>query len=148
MPLPVHPTVPALARAVRALHTTRARAQQLVGVPDPVSHLRPLLYTDAPGAPRPTDARAARIHPYSLREFRDPDAHADPARARADELGEYELRMHTARVDALDHAFWAEVRRPRAGVRAPRSPAPRRRTSASRPRRRSCSTRCRPPRAR
>jgi hypothetical protein len=89
------------------------------------AHLRPLLYTDAPGAPRPTDARAARIHPYSLREFRDPDAHADPARARADELGEYELRMHTARLDALDHAFWAEVCRtvPACASRAHRRPA-------------------------
>ena len=75
---------------VRTFHASIAR-QHLVGPPDPVSHLRPVIYDDAP--PPPPQAR----HPYSLKEF-------------TGDTREYQWKMQRQELDAFNHEFWKEVR--------------------------------------
>ena len=74
----------------RKLHATIVR-RDLVGPPDPVSHLRPVIYDDAP--PPPPQVR----HPYSLREF-------------TGDTREYQWKMQRQELDTFNHAFWKEVR--------------------------------------
>ncbi|KAH7921733.1 hypothetical protein BV22DRAFT_1018724 [Leucogyrophana mollusca] len=76
---------------IRLLHTS-AKAHDLVGPPDPTSHIRPVLYDTAPPPPR-TKIR----HPYSLKEF-------------TDDTRDHELQWKLARqqLDAFNHTFWAE----------------------------------------
>ncbi|KAM5532051.1 hypothetical protein V8D89_014302 [Ganoderma adspersum] len=73
---------------VRAFHASVAR-QHLVGPPDPVSHLRPVIYDDAP--PPPPQTR----HPYSLKEF-------------TGDTREYQWKMQRQELDAYNHQFWKE----------------------------------------
>jgi hypothetical protein len=94
-----------IARSVT--HFSRARNihssplnRQLVGPPDPVSHLRPVIYDDKPEL-YPIQ------HPYSLHEFRDP---AKDTNEHEDDFGNYELKLRTAQLDAFSHQFWTEVR--------------------------------------
>ncbi|KNZ71792.1 hypothetical protein J132_07281 [Termitomyces sp. J132] len=54
----------ALALAIRSIHSS-SRTCNLVAPPDPVSHMRPIIYSDAPPPPAPSFLR----HPYSLDEF-------------------------------------------------------------------------------
>ena len=79
-----------LARHVRSFHGSLVRAD-LVGPPDPVSHLRPVIYDDAPAPPSPTS------HPYSLREF-------------AGDTREYQWKVQRQETDAFNQAFWTDVR--------------------------------------
>ena len=64
----------------------------LVGPPDPVSNLRPVIYDDAPPLP-PSEVR----HPYSLREFKG-------------DTREYQWKIQRQELDAFNHAFWTDVR--------------------------------------
>ncbi|KAI1795840.1 hypothetical protein LXA43DRAFT_989715 [Ganoderma leucocontextum] len=73
---------------VRPFHPSAAR-QHLVGPPDPVSHLRPVIYDDAP--PPPPETR----HPYSLKEF-------------TGDTREYQWKMQRQELDAFNHQFWKE----------------------------------------
>ncbi|KAH9946080.1 uncharacterized protein BXZ73DRAFT_37743 [Epithele typhae] len=73
----------------RHLHASLAR-QHLVGPPDPVSHMRPVIYDDAPPPP-PSQVR----HPYSLREF-------------TGDTREYQLKMQRQELDAFNESFWRE----------------------------------------
>ena len=75
----------------RCFHASLARAH-LMGPPDPVSHLRPVLYDDAPPPP-PPQVR----HPYSLREF-------------TGDTREYQWKMLRQEIDTFNHDFWKEVR--------------------------------------
>lgn len=96
----------------RTFHTS-SPVRDLVGPPDPVSNLRPVIYDDLPApspatAPRPSRAVTGRQHPYSLSEFALPTS--DEARNSArDDYGAYQLRMHQQQLDAFNHAYWMEV---------------------------------------
>ncbi|KAI0362164.1 hypothetical protein OH77DRAFT_1466569 [Trametes cingulata] len=75
--------------SARAFHASLSR-RHLVGPPDPVSHLRPVIYDDAPPPPKP------RVrHPYSLREF-------------TGDTREYQWKMQRQELDAFNHAFWLD----------------------------------------
>ncbi|KAI0670337.1 hypothetical protein C8Q78DRAFT_1035721 [Trametes maxima] len=92
--LPLSPPTSALPRKpppyVRTFHASSAR-QHLVGPPDPVSHLRPVIYDDAPPAPPAPQVR----HPYSLREF-------------TGNTREYQWKMQRQELDAFNHKFWLD----------------------------------------
>ncbi|KAI0374940.1 hypothetical protein BV20DRAFT_935221 [Pilatotrama ljubarskyi] len=76
-------------QGLRAFHTSISRSH-LVGPPDPVSHLRPVIYDDAPPPPAP------RVrHPYSLTEF-------------TGDTREYQWKMQRQDLDAFNHAFWLD----------------------------------------
>ena len=65
--------------------------RNLVGPPDPVSNLRPVIYDDAPPPP-PSDVR----HPYSLGEF-------------TGDTREYQWKMQRQELDAFNHSYWTDV---------------------------------------
>ena len=75
---------------VRHLHASLVR-RHLVGPPDPISNLRPVIYDDAVPEHR-TDV----THPYSLREF-------------GGDTREYQWKMQRQELDAHNHQFWKEV---------------------------------------
>jgi hypothetical protein len=79
-------------RPLRLLHSS-ARSCNLVGPPDPVSNLRPVLYTDLPSSPRPK-----LRHPYSLTEF---------AGGKQDD--DLQWRLQRLQLDAFNHNFWTDV---------------------------------------
>ena len=79
-------------RTLRALSTIVAR-HNLVGPPDPISNLRPVIYDDA----LPPSVEGLP-HPYSLAEFRG-------------DVREYQWKIHRQHLDAWNHAFWTEVHR-------------------------------------
>lgn len=85
--LSVHSTIP---RRVRAFRISAVR-RDLVGPPDPISNLRPVVYDDAPPAP-PSDVR----HPYSLREF-------------TGDTREYQWKIQRQQLDAYNQEFWTDV---------------------------------------
>lgn len=66
-----------------------------VGPPDPISHIRPVIY------PRPNhkddDLQAAKRHPYSLHEF-------------TGETVTYQWRLQNQDIDDFSHTFWLDVR--------------------------------------
>ncbi|KAI0705813.1 hypothetical protein BC835DRAFT_1403653 [Cytidiella melzeri] len=76
-------------KSTRAFHISAVR-RDLVGPPDPISNLRPVVYDDAPPLP-PTEVR----HPYSLREFRG-------------DTREYQWKIQRQELDAFNHAFWTD----------------------------------------
>ncbi|KZV71681.1 hypothetical protein PENSPDRAFT_751623, partial [Peniophora sp. CONT] len=94
---------PRLARSLRTLHTSarasNAQARTLVGPPDPVSNLRPVVYADAP-LPSASGSGATHNsnHPYSLSEF--PKAGLNDA--------DYRWRLRREELDAFNHAFWTD----------------------------------------
>ncbi|KAJ8487891.1 hypothetical protein ONZ51_g3890 [Trametes cubensis] len=75
---------------VRAFHASLSR-KHLVGPPDPVSHLRPVIYDDAPPVRNAANVR----HPYSLREF-------------TGDTREYQWKMQRQELDAFNQAFWLD----------------------------------------
>lgn len=92
-------TVAMISRGRRSTSATLARLFQssairrdLIGPPDPVSHLRPVIYDDAPPLP-PSEVR----HPYSLREFKG-------------DVREYQWKIQRQELDAYNQAFWTDVR--------------------------------------
>jgi hypothetical protein len=78
-------------RPLRLLHSS-ARSCNLVGPPDPVSNLRPVLYTDLPSSPRPK-----LRHPYSLTDF---------AGGKQDD--DLQWRLQRLQLDAINHNFWTD----------------------------------------
>ncbi|KIP09561.1 hypothetical protein PHLGIDRAFT_67310 [Phlebiopsis gigantea 11061_1 CR5-6] len=72
----------------RSIHASRT-CQDLVGPPDPISNLRPVIYDDAPAPASPTS------HPYSLKEF-------------TGDTREYQWKVQRQAVDAINHKFWAD----------------------------------------
>ena len=80
-------------RTVRLLHSTTRRCN-LIGPPDPISNLRPVLYHN------PGKAISAELsHPYSLREF------------SGDVVVDHDLqwRLHQQDLDAFSQKFWTDV---------------------------------------
>jgi len=77
-----------LRRSLRRLHTSC----NFIGPPDPVSNLRPVLYTHPP-SPTSPDLR----HPYSLQEF-----------AGGSQDQDLQWRLQRQQLDAFNHAFWAD----------------------------------------
>ncbi|KAK7693445.1 hypothetical protein QCA50_003013 [Cerrena zonata] len=74
---------------LRRIHATCVR-KDIVGPPDQVSNLRPVIYDDAPILP-PDGVR----HPYSLREF-------------TGDTREYHWKMQRQQLDAYNHEFWTD----------------------------------------
>ncbi|KAL4067971.1 hypothetical protein V8B97DRAFT_2003970 [Scleroderma yunnanense] len=87
-------------RLVRTLHVSQ-KCQNLVGPNDPVSNLRPIIYTDTPNSPPKTQSEVGLNHPYSLREF----SNEPPSPNHALEL-QYKLKRE--QLDTLNHSYWAE----------------------------------------
>ena len=76
---------------LRQIHVSCTR-KDIVGPPDRLSNLRPVIYDDAP-VPPPDRVR----HPYSLREF-------------TGDTREYHWKMQRQQLDAYNHEFWSDVR--------------------------------------
>jgi len=70
-----------------------------VGPPDPISHLRPVIYNDVPKPPPPS----LRHHPYSLSEF-------DPESERNQSPHELHWKLQRQQLDDLNQNFWLDVR--------------------------------------
>lgn len=87
---------------IAAFHAS-ATANDMVAPPDPVSHMRPIIYDDPP-APQPEGAYVR--HPYSLSEFQ-----AVAGRDGGMTLGDNELQFKLMRqqLDALHQNFWLDV---------------------------------------
>lgn len=98
-------------RCSRAFSTSTP-SRDLVGPPDPVSNLRPVIYDELPmpqAKPGQNTSRALahRPHPYSLNEFT-----STARETTRDDYGAYQLRMKQQELDAFNHAYWTEVCRP------------------------------------
>ncbi|CCM02414.1 uncharacterized protein FIBRA_04512 [Fibroporia radiculosa] len=73
---------------IRRIHASAIRFH-LVGPPDTVSNIRPVVYDD--DLP---NQRADLTHPYSLREFKG-------------DTREYQWKMQRQQLDAYNHTFWS-----------------------------------------
>lgn len=93
---PVRAVIFASRRALHAKPTGRRR--ELVGPPDPVSHLRPVVYDEPDVSIQPKQLS----HPYSLAEF-------DPAEGTSEEL-DLQYKLQRQQFDAFSHQFWLDVR--------------------------------------
>lgn len=87
----------------RQIHAS-STLSTLVGPPDPVSHLRPVIYDESAhnGRERGVQtvverATTSPTHPYSLEEF-----DGDPS--------DYQWKLERKRLDAYNHTFWTDVR--------------------------------------
>jgi len=80
----------------RKFHASRTN-RDLVAPPDPISHMRPIIYDTPAAVSQPAYLR----HPYSLAEF---GADADS--------GDHELQFRLLRqqLDTLHQNFWLDVR--------------------------------------
>jgi len=87
----LRPRPPSTLRSLRLLHSS-ARTCDYVAPPDPISHIRPILYDD----PAPVTSEPLR-HPYSLNEFRDD----------SDTL-EYQWKLQRQQLDAFNDNFWRD----------------------------------------
>jgi hypothetical protein len=86
-----------LSTSVRWIHAS-SRACNLVALPDPISHMRPIIYDDAPLVSPPSRIR----HPYSLSEFA-----VGVQNEAADSELQYKLQRQ--QLDAFHHNFWLDV---------------------------------------
>lgn len=86
-------------RLARTLHTW-TKHQHLVGPNDPLSNLRPIIYTDTPSN---AGSECKVNHPYSLHEFADVSSSYNYAL-------ELQYKLAREQLDALNHDYWAEVR--------------------------------------
>ena len=89
-------------RLLRRYIRNSSRHRVLVGPPDPVSNLRPVIYDEGErglgtGKDGESAPRSSPTHPYSLDEF-----DGDPT--------DYQWRIERKRLDAYNHVFWTEVR--------------------------------------
>lgn len=87
-----------LSSSVRRIHAS-SRTCNLIASPDPISHMRPIIYDDAPLPPPPSRIR----HPYSLSEFT-----AGGQNEAA--VSELQYRLQRQQLDAFHHNFWLDVR--------------------------------------
>ncbi|KAG6900856.1 hypothetical protein C0993_009974 [Termitomyces sp. T159_Od127] len=81
---------------VRPFHSS-SRMHNLVAPPDPVSHMRPIIYSDAPPPPAPSYLR----HPYSLDEF--------SPQERGEDLA-LQFKLQRQQLDDFHQHFWFDVR--------------------------------------
>ena len=71
----------------------RPRSLELIGPPDPVSNIRPVLFRDQSSPP------SSKTHPYSFAEFGEAD----------EDSTDLQLRLERERLTAFNHAFWLDV---------------------------------------
>lgn len=105
MLLPLRPATGYVLRAQYRTFHTSPRRRHLVAAPDPISHMRPILYEDVP---TPTDSSKSSPptlvrHPYSLTEFSDTLENNN-----ASDL-ELQFRLQRQQLDAFHHNFWLDV---------------------------------------
>jgi hypothetical protein len=79
---------PLQTRSIRLLHATPTIVRTLVGPPDPVSNLRPVIY-EADNVSQ-ASTRTSHTLPYSDLE--------------------YQWRLHREQLDAFNLSFWTDVR--------------------------------------
>ncbi|KAG9318811.1 hypothetical protein JVU11DRAFT_914 [Chiua virens] len=93
-------------RFARLLHVS-STSRHLVGPNDPVSNLRPIIYTDIPGSTPHSRAlvqpKPHLNHPYSLNEFADLDS--DVPHDRTLEL---QYKLAREQLDASNHNYWTD----------------------------------------
>ncbi|KIK91680.1 hypothetical protein PAXRUDRAFT_13658 [Paxillus rubicundulus Ve08.2h10] len=82
---------------VRSLHASPV-SRHLVGPNDPISNLRPIIYTDTPTHIAPPDSNV--YHPYSLSEFTDGVPH--------DYTLELQFKLAREQLDAFNHNYWTD----------------------------------------
>jgi len=83
---------------LRRIHTASS-ACNLVAPPDPMSNMRPIIYSDvSPAAPQPRSH-----HPYSLSEF-------TPEDSRGGKPLELQFKLQRQQLDEFHHNFWFDVR--------------------------------------
>lgn len=79
--------------SLRLFHST-ARVKYLVGPPDPISNIRPVIYHQED--PLSSTSYGEKVqHPYSLKEF-----------TQVESAHDYQVNLQKAQLDAFDHAFW------------------------------------------
>ncbi|KAK7054842.1 hypothetical protein VNI00_003305 [Paramarasmius palmivorus] len=93
----VPPSRPLLARSHRLLHASSRVSRDLIGPPDPISNIRPVIYDDVPTPPPPS----LLYHPYSLAEF-------DPEPTRNESANELHWKLQRKQLDELNHNFWLD----------------------------------------
>ncbi|KAK2466878.1 hypothetical protein APHAL10511_001136 [Amanita phalloides] len=87
-----------LVLASRRIHTMpRKRRCELVGPPDPISNLRPVIYDEPFVSMHPKQLN----HPYSLAEF-------DATEDSFEEL-ELQYKLQRQQLDAFNHQFWLDA---------------------------------------
>ena len=86
----------------RSLHVSSA-SRHLVGPNDPISNLRPIIYTDTPSPSAQGPLESHVSHPYSLHEFTDTLPH--------DHTLELQHKLAREQLDAFNHNYWTDVRR-------------------------------------
>jgi len=79
---------------IRLIHTS-SRACNLVAPPDPVSHMRPIIYSDTPPPAPPSRIR----HPYSLTEF------STGSKKRREETA-LQFKLQRQQLDEFHQHFW------------------------------------------
>ncbi|KAF8077906.1 hypothetical protein FPV67DRAFT_1404380 [Lyophyllum atratum] len=85
---------PSLASFSRLIHAS-SRANNLVAPPDPVSHMRPIIYSDAPPPAPPSLIR----HPYSLTEF-------STGSKKQREESALQFKLQRQQLDDFHQHFW------------------------------------------
>lgn len=93
-----------LTSLTRSLHVSSV-SRHLVGPNDPISNLRPIIYTDShtPAASHSQGQLESHVnHPYSLNEFTD---------VPHDHTLELQHKLAREQFDAFNHNFWTDVRR-------------------------------------
>ncbi|KAG7092506.1 hypothetical protein E1B28_008857 [Marasmius oreades] len=86
-----------LSRSSRVLHASARSLRDLIGPPDPISHLRPIIYDDVPTPPPPSLLH----HPYSLAEF-------DPEPSNNESAHELQWKLQRKQLDDLNQYFWLD----------------------------------------
>ncbi|KAI9570487.1 hypothetical protein HD554DRAFT_2018680 [Boletus coccyginus] len=82
----------------RSLHVSSV-SRHLVGPNDPISHLRPIIYTDTP-APHSRGQLESHVnHPYSLHEFTD---------VQHDHALQLQYNLAREHLDAFNHNYWTD----------------------------------------
>ncbi|KAE9409698.1 hypothetical protein BT96DRAFT_1012636 [Gymnopus androsaceus JB14] len=94
---PIRPSSRCLRHSIRLVHASVPTQRHLVGPPDPISHLRPVIYDDVPAPTPPT----ILYHPYSLREF-------DPEPARNVNAYEMQWKLQRQQIDDMSQNFWLD----------------------------------------
>lgn len=91
----IHPTCQPTMQTAREFHVSKIQ-NDLVAPPDPISHMRPIIYDTPSSQSQPAYLR----HPYSLTEF-----------TAGSGAGDYELQFRLLRqqLDSLHQNFWLDV---------------------------------------
>ncbi|KAF9265416.1 hypothetical protein L218DRAFT_898062 [Marasmius fiardii PR-910] len=84
-------------RSCRLLHACTRSSRDLIGPPNPISHLRPIIYDDVPTPPPPSLLH----HPYSLAEF-------DPEPSNNESAHELQWKLQRKQLDDLNQHFWLD----------------------------------------